>query len=210
MIEVIDGFLSHSYLRDLQNYFLTQKCTWHMNDAITGDSSYGTLGSLGFVIPIYKSRLGLAPDEEYGFDPTHASTLVRALVLSAQDKVRDLTRSLDEVIRVRADMTVYNPDKHCHELHTDYMYEHTTAIFYMNTSDGNTLIYDRKGESLLKEVEPIENRLIIFDGMLQHTGHSPAKHKSRMIFNMNFMNPDLIKSLNEEYHKNMMKHMRKK
>lgn len=194
MIKIIDQFLSHSYFRHLQNYFLTRECVWHMNDAMTGDDSFKILGSFGFDIPIYDMS---SSKRQYGFESNDINSLVKALVFNSQDKVREINNSLEEVIRVRADMTVYNPSKHRHELHTDYTHDHTTAIFYMNTSDGNTLIYDKNGKSLLKEVEPIENRLIIFDGILQHTGHSPSGHKSRVILNMNFMNPDLIKILNK-------------
>ena len=95
-------------------------------------------------------------------------------------------------------MTLYNPEKYRHELHTDYSYEHTSAIFYLNSSDGNTLLFDREGTNLLTEVEPIENRLLIFDGLLQHTGHSPSMHKSRVLINMNFMTPELIDELNSK------------
>lgn len=192
MFEIIDNLLPKSYLKDLQNYFLSQQGDWNYNDNLTGDESYKVLGSFGFTMRLHWNQM---------FVNSYAGTLSRALILTALDKVEEVTSTTHLVVRARADMTVYNPLNHLHELHTDYPYEHTTAIFYLNTSDGNTLLYDREGKKLLTEVEPIENRLLIFDGLLQHTGHSPSNHKSRVLVNMNFMTEELVKELNNRYKK---------
>lgn len=187
MYNIIDNLLTESYLKDLQNYFLSQQCEWNYNDNLTGDESYEVLGSFGFTMRLHWNQM---------FVNSYAGILSRALIFTALDKVIEITEKPHLVVRARADMTVYNPLNHCHELHTDYSYEHRTAIFYLNTSDGNTLLYDRDGKELLTEVIPIENRLLVFDGLLQHTGHSPSNHKSRVLVNMNFMTPMLVDELN--------------
>jgi len=184
MIKVIDNLLTPSYLKELQNHFLSQNCEWYYNDNLTGDDSYQNIGSFGLVNKLHWHGY---------FSGTQTSFLTKALVFSALDEVEKLLRSPQEILRVRADMTLYNPSNYRHEVHTDFEDEHMTAIFYLNTSDGNTVIFDRKGEKLLKEVEPVENRLVIFDGLLKHTGHSPSKHKSRALINMNFMDPELLR-----------------
>ena len=92
-------------------------------------------------------------------------------------------------------MTVYCPESYQHERHVDMEEENTTCIFYLNTSDGNTSIYDRNGTTLLKEIEPIENRLVIFDGKYLHAGHSPSKNKNRVLINMNFVTPQTMNYL---------------
>ena len=190
MFKIIDNFLTVSYLRDLQNHFLTPQCDWHFNPHITSKDTSKSNGSFGFVIRLHWNQM---------FVEDRSGMLCRSLILSSQDKVTEVTEIPHLVVRARADMTLYNPEKHVHEVHTDYPYEHTTAIFYLNTSDGNTLLYDREGKELLKEVEPIENRLLIFDGLLQHTGHSPSNHKCRTLVNMNFMTPNLIDDLNNRH-----------
>lgn len=193
MFTIIDNFLTKSYLKDLQNYFLSQRCEWNFNDNLTGDDSYAILGSFGFTIPLHWNQM---------FSNSYAGSLTRVLVLTAADKVEEITNIPHIAVRARADMTVFNSLNHRHEMHTDYPQEHMTAIFYLNTSDGNTLLYDRDGKELLTEVEPIENRLLVFDGLLQHTGHSPSKHKSRVILNMNFMTPTLVEELNNMHRNN--------
>jgi hypothetical protein len=197
MIKIIDNLLTESYLKDLQNYFLSQQCDWNYNDNLTyGDSQpHLVLGSFGFTIRLHWNQV---------FMGSYPGTLSKALIFSALDKVQEVTEIPYQVVRARADMTVYNSLNHRHELHTDYPYEHMTGIFYLNTSDGNTLLFDREGKKLLKEVDPIENRLLIFDGLMQHTGHSPSNHKSRVLINMNFMTPMLVHELNNEHRNNEM------
>ena len=192
MFEIIDNLLTESYLRDLQNYFLSQECEWNYNSTLTNDDSFSKHGSVGFVIKLHWNQM---------FLESYSAMMCRALILSARDKVTEITKTQHLVVRARADMTLYNPEKYVHEIHVDYPYEHTTAIFYLNSSDGNTLLYDREGKELLAEVEPVENRLLVFDGLMKHTGHSPAEHKSRVLLNMNFMTPDLINQLNEKYNR---------
>lgn len=187
-MKIIDNFLAKYYLQHLQDNFLGDNSSWSFNDSLTGDDSLKVLGSFGFGIKLHWNGY---------FTGSYESTLVRGLVFSAQEKVEEVFGESLEIIRARADMTVFNPLNHRHELHTDFQYEHMTAIFYLNNSDGNTILFDRDGKNILAEVEPVENRLLIFDGLLQHTGHSPSNHKSRVLINMNFMTPKLVQELNQ-------------
>jgi hypothetical protein len=189
-MKIIDNFLAKYYLQHLQDNFLGNNSSWSFNDSLTGDDSLEVLGSFGFGIKLHWNGY---------FTGSYESTLVRGLVFSAQEKVEEVFGESLEIVRARADMTVFNPLNHRHELHTDFQYEHMTAIFYLNNSDGNTILFDRDGKNVLTEVEPVENRLLIFDGLLQHTGHSPSNHKSRVLINMNFMTPKLVQELNQMY-----------
>ncbi len=187
MVKVIDNLISKHYLDHLQSHFLGENCEWFFNDNLTNDDSYESLDSFGFNMRLHWNGY---------FIGNFVGTLIRSLVFSTQEKVEEFVERPQQIIRARADMTMYNPNKYRHELHTDFPYDHTTAIFYMNNSDGNTLLFDRQGNDLIEEIEPVENRLVIFDGLMQHTGHSPSNHKSRVLINMNFMNPELVEELN--------------
>jgi len=189
MIKVIDNLISKPYLKDLQSYFLGSNSEWVFSDNLT-TKEQGGLDSYGFNIPLHWNGQ---------FISNFVGTSIRSLVFTAQEHVENFVDGPQQIVRARADMTVYNSNQYRHELHTDFPYEHVTAIFYMNTSDGNTLLFDRDGKKLIQEIEPIENRLIIFDGLMQHTGHSPSKHKSRVLINMNFMNLELVNELNKKY-----------
>lgn len=62
------------------------------------------------------------------------------------------------------------------------------AIYYVNDSDGNTIIYE--GENInnltpIKEIEPKKGRLILFDGRRYHSASHPINSKKRIIMNYN-------------------------
>ena len=169
---IYDRFLPKYYLKELQDYFLSNCCEWYYQEKISGIESNSNLGSFGFSSNLFS-------DGAYVLN--FPGTLCRSLVSHVQEVVETYNECHQSVIRARADMTLYNPDKHQHEYHTDFDFPHTTAIFYVNSSDGNTVL--KNGI----EVEPVENRLFIFDGLKLHTGHSPSKNKSRVLINMNFV-----------------------
>ena len=79
-------------------------------------------------------------------------------------------------------MTLYNPNNYRHEIHTDLEIPNITCIFYVNDSDGDTVLYEK---GMARSVEPKANRLLMFDGDIAHTGHSPSKHKNRVLINTN-------------------------
>ena len=102
----------------------------------------------------------------------------------------------ENIIRSRLDMTVYTPGGMRCDPHVDSPHSHVATIFYMNDSDGNTVIFNERFEgspeidesklTVQKEIEPKANRLLIFDGHYIHTGHVPAHHNNRVILNSNF------------------------
>ena len=93
-------------------------------------------------------------------------------------------------------MTVYTPGGMRCDPHVDSPHPHVATIFYLNDSDGNTVIFNERFEgspeidesklTVQKEIEPKANRLLIFDGHYIHTGHVPAHHNNRVILNSNF------------------------
>lgn len=100
--------------------------------------------------------------------------------------VKEMESALDarECLRVRADMTLYNPDGYRHSFHVDSQEQHMVCIYYVNDSDGDTIVLGEGGHHT--RVSPKANRLLIFDGRYMHTGHSPSKHKNRILINANF------------------------
>jgi hypothetical protein len=87
--------------------------------------------------------------------------------------------------------------KYLHNPHIDYPYDNITTIFYLNDSDGDTVLFDEYGkdvntiysQSTLKEVHrvtPKANRLLIYEGNRLHTGNSPTKNKRHVLLNSNF------------------------
>ena len=55
-----------------------------------------------------------------------------------------------------------------------------TAVFYINTNNGKTIFLD--GSS----VNSVENRIVIFDPTLKHTGTTCSDEKVRIVVNLNY------------------------
>jgi len=193
MYKIIDNFLPKYYLIEIVNHFTDYNCLWHYNNSISMDTDecHENLNSHGLSMSLYTHN---------GLSGNYESALTLALALATLEEVEIFSNASQRLVRVRADMTLYNPSEYQHEIHTDFInLEHTTAIFYANNSDGNTLIFDKDKKELIAEVEPVSNRLVIFDGLLPHTGHSPSKHKNRLLFNMNFVDPIYEDKLKKYY-----------
>jgi hypothetical protein len=78
--------------------------------------------------------------------------------------------------------------------HIDIEEEHIVILYYVNDSDGDTVIYENKYEKnkkvnikdlkIKKTINPKQGRVIIFNGHLYHTGQQPQKDV-RCIINSN-------------------------
>ncbi|UNH61174.1 DNA endonuclease V [Synechococcus phage S-SZBM1] len=87
-------------------------------------------------------------------------------------------------IRIKLNMTFSTPT--CIEWgsHTDVPVEWNskTAIFYLNSNNGYTKILDAPCAT----IESVQNRLLIFDGKLQHTAASSTSYGRRFVINFNY------------------------
>jgi hypothetical protein len=76
--------------------------------------------------------------------------------------------------------------------HVDMPMPHWVLIYYVNDSDGDTVILDkqfpnRENPAVLRSVSPKKGRAIMFDGRHYHCGTSPARHDVRIVFNYDFV-----------------------
>ena len=67
-----------------------------------------------------------------------------------------------------------------HGYHTDFPFECKTAIFYINSNNGLTLF--KNGQI----IESVENRMVIFNSQLEHTGTTSTDTKNRIVVNFNY------------------------
>ena len=83
-------------------------------------------------------------------------------------------------------MVTWSPEEFIHPAHVDYSFPNTATIYYVNDTDGDTIIYGQDRLEIKERVSPKANRLVIFDGDISHTGCSPTQHKTRILLNSNF------------------------
>ena len=102
------------------------------------------------------------------------------------------TVDCNKILRCRADMVTWSPEEYIHPAHVDFIFPNTSTVYYVNDTDGDTILYGVDEKALKSKLEikerisPKANRLIMYDGGLLHTGSSPTKHKTRILINSNF------------------------
>jgi hypothetical protein len=159
--EVIDNFLPKKELESIQNVLLTPGFTWHYNPFISSNNS-----------------------EEKGFQLVHGFYVENMGIVSNFYNV--LTPLLEKInpsilIRIKANL---GPKTHEHQRggwHTDTGAQCKTAVFYVNTTNGYTEFEDGS------KVEGKENRFLVFDSQLLHTGVSQTDEKVRCVINFDYI-----------------------
>ena len=64
------------------------------------------------------------------------------------------------------------------------------GIYYINDSDGDTIIYegnDKNNLKIIKTIKPKKGRMILMDGLTFHSASHPLKTNKRMVINYNVM-----------------------
>jgi hypothetical protein len=103
--------------------------------------------------------------------------------------------TIKQLIRIKMNLCVYaqtdNPNAHGmpHVDFTEIKEPLMSAIYYVNDSTGDTLIFDQRFRekaplTVKTRVTPKKGRLLVFDGWLLHAGNTPRTNAPRI--NINF------------------------
>ena len=108
--------------------------------------------------------------------------------------------TINKIIRVKLNMTFKSyADEHQYDTpaHVDFpdLQNYQTAIYYVNDSDGDTIIFNETDINTLQEsltikqiISPKKGRLIVFDGNILHKGNNPTMdNHPRVVMNLNFI-----------------------
>jgi hypothetical protein len=97
----------------------------------------------------------------------------------------------NQVLRVKANLNMrdeffptdkyFTPHIDCRDAN-----KFTTAIYYVNDSDGDTLFFDKK-QKVVERITPKKGTLVYFDGHELHAGQAPSKSLYRCLINFNFL-----------------------
>ena len=104
--------------------------------------------------------------------------------------------TIKQLIRIKMNLCLYaktdNPDAHGmpHVDFTEIKEPLLSAIYYVNDSTGDTLIFNQRfGQSapltVKTRVTPKKGRLVVFDGWLFHAGNTPKTNTPRININFN-------------------------
>jgi hypothetical protein len=163
-IKVIDNFLAEDEFKKLKSEMLDPWFPWYYNDHTTYDGLGTTnLYDLQFIHFFYRHH---APQDRF------------EIVNPILQKI-----SPAAIIRIKANLNPVTHTRIIYEKHVDLSYlKCKTAVFYVNTNDGITVLGDDN-----IEVASIANRLVVFNSDIWHTGTSCTDSKVRCVINFNYV-----------------------
>ena len=99
-----------------------------------------------------------------------------------------------KILRIKANiLNKTNKQNHIHPPHVDMRTPHMVLLYYVNDSDGDTIIFNEKycyeeitTLTVDKVITPKAGSAIIFDGLTYHSSSSPKNTKERIVLNINY------------------------
>jgi len=186
-----DDFLPADVADEVERVFLSTKYAWNYYanvnysspppDGLPGifqnDGRFGD--SFGFASLIFPSPQPNAP----GFDPARR---VLEIFLSRHGVMPQ------QLLRIKANLLTRHDQPKPFTPHVDMPRKHWAMIYYVNDSDGDTVLLDKTypewaNSSELKRIAPKKGRAVLFDGSHYHCGTAPTFHDVRVVLNYNFV-----------------------
>ena len=170
-------------------------------------------GTLAWFFHPESARPGLEFSNNYGgffhmgYDITSATPVVSAInailvpvlfIFCDRAKIQ-----LNTLLRVRLGMFTKTPiDVAYHNPHVDFYEPHNVALYYVNDSDGDTVVFNETSVDLnvqqsvrysnenkfteLKRISPKKGRMAWFDGKQYHASMHPMTHSHRIVVTFDF------------------------
>jgi hypothetical protein len=164
-MEIKDNFLQQVELGFLKDTLLSGDFPWYYNYFIV-HKDWKSDKDFQFVHTFYKA-------DPIGYQEVHSNAFK---ILHPIIKLLDIKA----LIRVKANLRSKVETQNIPAYHTDYQYDSTTSIFYVNSNNGYTLFEDGT------KVESVENRIVTFPANTSHTGVSQTDEKARVVINFNY------------------------
>jgi len=185
--------------KDYQNFLLSQvsglKFPWYFNPNMVSDRD-----------PLLKEDGNIMGFNHFMYEENNAVSpffdTVYPLILSISDKSDVRYQKIE---RMRFNLTFQNKTDTApwHLPHIDSPYPHLVAIYYLNDSDGDTVIFNETNDSfkagdfakmtsndftVKARITPEKGKMVIFPGQYYHASSSPKKSKFRIVLNTNLGN----------------------
>ena len=182
--EVIDNALDSERFDDLEGWISSSEFPWYHHDTVAYDDT-DDISALGEE----EKSLRLAPLTEsqkvYNFALMHTVFENEKIQCSSEtwQKILPILGVLDAESLIRIKINYYPRTSKIvhHKNHRDWDFKHKGAIFYLNESDGLTVLEDGT------EIESIPNRLLLLDSSRPHHSTTTTNVNRRLNINFNYM-----------------------
>lgn len=207
---IIDDFVPSWYQDALENMMNSTALTYADNVNHKRDISIPVYGSDTELITAAHSG-GLAA--MVSRDGVVKYEKQQATITPMLFKLNEMIGSFD-LLRCRLAMNLSDGVGGVHQQHVDQPTPHTVLLYYINDSDGDTILYKERADPMTYlagsypeyftidvRVTPKKGRAVIFDGLQFHSVSSPKDHLKRQIININVLRHD-----DREKHDYVLKH----
>lgn len=193
---VIDEFCQQEQADALLKHFYGNELKWTMTQCQTSSryNNFLTVTNDHY----HKFRRKSAKIKEgpqlnhYFFDKTEngGSKPVSDFVVPVTDLIKVICMKFNistfKVLRIKANLKMQLngfTEKCFNTPHKDDADNHIVLIYYVNDSDGDTILFDDKFKETAR-IRPKKNRLLIFNGETWHAASHPVKNQTRCVINM--------------------------
>lgn len=183
MIQVFDDIISKKYQDEIEHRLLYSGYNWTYTptiiDCITKKGKV-----FGFGGKLENHTEGIVDVGNFNF--------ILPLIYSISEKSNIEYESILAARTFLQVPTTY--EKNYGPFHVDFRYPHVVFLYYVNDSDGDTLITNKKYDfsnqtfdeldesQIVKRISPKKGRVVIFDGLYYHSGGIP-KNNPRCVIN---------------------------
>mgnify|MGYP001306097476 CR=1 FL=1 len=190
MIKIFDNIIPKKKQEELKNLLLGNNFPWYFVADIThlGNKTQSRPGHSHLFYELGKSNSHLSNEVNIISDKVNKKIKKN---LSPEQVRSFLQLPLNEKL-------LYKDSKHREDTpHIDIYQPHTVFLYYVNDSDGDTVIYENLFEGYdkvphiselkeLKRVTPKAGRVVLFNGKHWHTSYQP-EHNVRCVINYNII-----------------------
>lgn len=190
-IRIIDNSIPKKIFSNLQNIIFSDGFPWFYSGTTLGQT---TLDENIFDFSFFHNAY--YHDSGYSFIGEKLEIVLSSFLSSIDEQY-------DKFLRIRIGLIPCTENTIVHLPHIDFSFPHKTGLLYLNTTDGDTIVYDEKYDlknnktefdqyvrskknKILQCISPEENRIAIFDGLHYHSSSSPTRCNKRAVITFNY------------------------
>lgn len=193
VIQIFDNIIPQGYQDAIEEDLMKWQFPWNYVNDVT-NMNYGNNSGMAHLA----FNIGQSPSEWYPF--------IKPIIYSIEQATGDTIR---ELLRIRVGfLTPSLSEDNYNTPHLDFTVPHTTVCYYVNDSDGDTIVFDKTvvdmnvdtiTESTIKEYvdvseftvsgrcSPKKGRICKFDGYRFHASSKPKLNERRLVITINYV-----------------------
>ena len=197
IIHVIDDIVEKQVQDEIEQMMFAPAPMWSLLQDVAASSSLAEKKTPGIGLTLYHNSV-------VSVSPFHQEILQKTLPITIAS-CKHL--NLNEVMLHQARSFIHFPlsdhvRKQHDTIHTDILQEHLVCLYYVNDSDGDTVLFNETTEDYplvdttcvfddrkfteMKRVQPKKGRVVLFNGKRYHCS-SPPQKDLRCIINFNLL-----------------------